>query len=148
MLILQAGVQPGMLIFQVGVQPGMLVLQLMLILQLTVRCLKCAGFVRTRGMRGLQFIRHVLEFYLWWQHRHQHGISTASARRQHGIRSSAPPITERPRAPSGVAVFMPAHSKTPYITPSMDFYSGKGVVRGRRVQQVGFALIGDRASVS
>ena len=26
-------------------------------------------------------------------------------------------ITERPHAPSGVAVFMSAHSKTPYITP-------------------------------
>ena len=51
-----------------------------------------------------------------------------------------PPITERPRAPSGVAVFMSTHSKTPYITPSMDFYSRKGVVRGRRVQQLGFAL--------
>ena len=53
---------------------------------------------------------------------------------------TAPPITERPHAPSGVAVFMSAHSKTPYITPSMDFYSGKGVVRGRKVQQLGFAL--------
>ena len=42
--------------------------------------------------------------------------------------------------PTGVAVFMSAHSKTPYITPSMDFYSGKGVVRGRRGQQLGFAL--------
>ena len=49
-------------------------------------------------------------------------------------------ITERPRAPSGVAVFMSAHSKTPYITPSMDFYSGKGVVRGRRGQQLEDAL--------
>ena len=29
---------------------------------------------------------------------------------------------------------MSTHSKTPYITPSMDFYSGKGVVRGRRAQ--------------
>ena len=35
-------------------------------------------------------------------------------------------------APSGVAAFMPTHSKTPYITPNMDFPSGKGVVRGRR----------------
>ena len=50
-------------------------------------------------------------------------------------------IAERPRGPSGVAAFMSAHSKTPYITPSMDFYSGKGVVRGRRVQQLGFALV-------
>ena len=36
-------------------------------------------------------------------------------------------ITERPHAPSGVAAFMSAHSKTPYITPSMDISSlGKG----------------------
>jgi hypothetical protein len=41
-------------------------------------------------------------------------------------------ITERPDAPSGVVAFMSAHSKNPYITPSMDCSSGKGVVRGRR----------------
>ena len=34
-------------------------------------------------------------------------------------------ITERPRAPNGVAAFMSAHSKTPHITSSMDFSSGK-----------------------
>ena len=51
-------------------------------------------------------------------------------------------ITERSHAPSGVAAFMSAHSKTPYITPSMDFPSGNGVVRGRRGQQLGFALGG------
>ena len=45
-----------------------------------------------------------------------------------------------PPRPSGVAAFMSAHSKTPYITPSMDFSSGKGVVRGRGGQQLGFAL--------
>ena len=45
-------------------------------------------------------------------------------------------ITERPRAPSGVAAFVSAHSKTPYITPSIHFPSGKGVVRGRRGQQL------------
>ena len=49
-------------------------------------------------------------------------------------------ITERPRAPSGVAAFMLAHNKTPYITPSMNFSSGKGVVRGNRAQQLEFAL--------
>ena len=54
-------------------------------------------------------------------------------------------ITERPHAPSGVAAFMSAHSKTPYITPSMDFSSGKGVVRGRRGQQAGFTLAGSTA---
>ena len=37
-----------------------------------------------------------------------------------------------PHAHSGVAEFMSAHSKPPYITPSMDFYSGEGGVRGRR----------------
>ena len=26
-------------------------------------------------------------------------------------------MTERPRAPSGVAAFMSAHSETPYVTP-------------------------------
>ena len=54
--------------------------------------------------------------------------------------AAAREITERPHAPSGVAAFMSAHSKTPYITPSMDFSSGKGVVRGRRGQQLEFAL--------
>ena len=47
------------------------------------------------------------------------------------------------RAPpphSGVAAFMSAQSKTPYITPSMNFPFGYGVVRGRRVQQLGFSL--------
>ena len=55
--------------------------------------------------------------------------------------SAAPPITERPRAPSGVAAFMPSHSKTPYITPSMDFYSRNGVVWGRRGPQLEFSLL-------
>ena len=59
---------------------------------------------------------------------------------QHDISTSARDITERTRAPSGVAAFMSAHSKTPYITPSMDCYSGKGVVQGRRGQNLGFAL--------
>ena len=49
-------------------------------------------------------------------------------------------ITERPHAPSGVAAIMSAHSKTPYITPSMDISFGKGVIRGHRGQQLGFAL--------
>ena len=49
-------------------------------------------------------------------------------------------ITERPHDPSGVAAFMSAHSKTPYITPSMDFSSGKRVVRGRRGQQLEYAV--------
>ena len=48
--------------------------------------------------------------------------------------------TERPHAPSGVVVFMSAHSKTPYITPSMDCTSGKGVVWGNRGQQLEFSL--------
>ena len=49
-------------------------------------------------------------------------------------------ITERPRDPSGVAAFMSANSKTPYITPGMEVSSGQGVVRGRRVQQLEFTL--------
>ena len=56
------------------------------------------------------------------------------------VSDAPPPITERPHAPSGVAAFMSAHSKTPYITPSMEFSSGKGVVRGRRGQQLTFTL--------
>ena len=39
-------------------------------------------------------------------------------------------ITERPHAPSGVAAFMSAHSKTPCVTPSMGHFSGNGVVGG------------------
>ena len=35
-------------------------------------------------------------------------------------------IPERPHAPSEVAAFMSAHSKTPYINPSMDFPLRKG----------------------
>ena len=49
---------------------------------------------------------------------------------------------ERPRDPGGVAAFMSAHSKTPCITPSMELPSGKGVVRGRGVQQLAFAMKG------
>ena len=40
----------------------------------------------------------------------------------------------------GVAAFMSAHSKTPYITPGTEFSSGKGAVRGRRGQQLAFTL--------
>ena len=39
-------------------------------------------------------------------------------------------ITERPPRPQWVAAFMSAHSKIPYITPSMDVYSGKGSYGG------------------
>ena len=52
-------------------------------------------------------------------------------------------LQSAPHAPSGasrVAAFMSAHSKTPYITPGMDFPSGKGVVRERRGQQLEFSL--------
>ena len=35
-------------------------------------------------------------------------------------------ITERPRAPSGVAAFMSSHSKTPCITLAWIFPLGKG----------------------
>ena len=37
---------------------------------------------------------------------------------------------ERPRVPGGVAAFMAAHSKTPRTTPSVEFSSVEGVVRG------------------
>ena len=50
-------------------------------------------------------------------------------------------ITERPRDPSGVAAFMSANGKTPYITPSMDFPSRNGVVWGRRGPQLEFSLV-------
>ena len=56
------------------------------------------------------------------------------------VQCLAASIKERPRAPSGVAAFMPANSKTPYITPSMDFSSCTRVVRGRRGQQLDDAL--------
>ena len=46
---------------------------------------------------------------------------------------------KRPRDPGEVAAFMTAHSTTPCITPSMGIPSGKGVVRGRGVQQLAFA---------
>ena len=49
-------------------------------------------------------------------------------------------IAERPRGPSGVAAFMPSHSKTPYSTPSMDFSFRNGVVWGRRGPQLEFSL--------
>ena len=47
---------------------------------------------------------------------------------------------ERPRDPAGVAAFMSAHSETPYATPSMEFSSREGVVRGRRVRQRAFTV--------
>ena len=47
---------------------------------------------------------------------------------------------QHPRAPGGVAAFVLAHNKTPRITPSMEFPAGKGVARGRGVQQLAFAL--------
>ena len=57
--------------------------------------------------------------------------------------ASTKEITERPRAPSGVAAFMSAHSKTPYITLSMEVYSVKGVVRGTGAQ---WAAAGSRVA--
>ena len=44
-----------------------------------------------------------------------------------------------PRAQWGRSIHVSPH-KTPYITPSMDFPSGTGVVWGRRGQQLEFAL--------
>ena len=41
---------------------------------------------------------------------------------------------------SGVAAFMSANSKTPYITPSMEFSSGKGVLWGVQGAAAGIYL--------
>ena len=49
-------------------------------------------------------------------------------------------IEEHPRAPSGVAAFLSAHSKTPHSTPSMEVLSGQGVIWGRMRQQLEFAV--------
>ena len=61
-------------------------------------------------------------------------VCDAAARGRGGARlqGDTERITKRPRAPSGVAVFMSAHSKTPYIPPSKEFSSGNAVARGRR----------------
>ena len=85
-------------------------------------------------------------------HLRQHHVSTTSAPRQHhsqhhastvaelkGMDGVPPPQSaERPRDPGGVAAFMSAHSKTPHVTPGMEFSSGGGLVRGRRVEQQAF----------
>ena len=49
-------------------------------------------------------------------------------------------LQSAPAPPVGVAALMPSHSKTPYNTPSMDFYSRKGVVGGRRGPQLKLTL--------
>ena len=66
-----------------------------------------------------------------------HSTSSAGAPNQN---TSPRDITERPHAPSGVAAFMSAHSKNPYVTASMDFPSGKGVVRGAQGAAAGICL--------
>ena len=66
------------------------------------------------------------------------GQQPASTLVAHGQHTAAKRVT-RPRDPGGVAALMSAHSTTPYITPSMGFSSGGGVVRGRRMQQQTFA---------
>ena len=71
---------------------------------------------------------------------HQTAAHQHSTAQQPIKQPSARDIAERPRGPSGVAAFMPSHSKTPYITPSMDFYSRNGVVWGRRGRQLEFSL--------
>ena len=50
-------------------------------------------------------------------------------------------LQSAPHAPIGVALFMSAHSKTPLLPLVWIFSSGKGLVRGRRGQQLEFALI-------
>ena len=57
-----------------------------------------------------------------------------------GLAREITEITEHPYDPSRVAAFMSAHSKTPYITPSMDVSSGKGVVWGGRGPAAGICL--------
>ena len=52
----------------------------------------------------------------------------------------------RPRPQRGRSIRVSPQSKPPYITPSMDFSSGKGVVRGRRGQQLEFTLRFDATS--
>ena len=58
-----------------------------------------------------------------------------------GEQAGAAQRAERPRAPGKVAAFMSAHSKTPYVTTRIEISSREGVVRGRRVQQLAFALL-------
>ena len=54
----------------------------------------------------------------------QRDMNTATPLGAWGPREDLPSeSTERPHAPSGVAVFMSAHSKTPCITPCMDISS-------------------------
>ena len=50
-------------------------------------------------------------------------------------------ITERPHAPSGVAAFTSAHSKTPYITPSMNFFLWEWGSKGAQGAAVGICLL-------
>ena len=53
-------------------------------------------------------------------------FKSPSVYRSRGENATSREITERPHAPSGVAGCMSDHSKTPCVTPSMDFSSGNG----------------------
>ena len=75
---------------------------------------------------ALLCLRHHLILYVF----HSHLVVEYAATREN---------TERPHAPGGIAAVMSAHSKTPYITPSMKSSSGKGVVRGRGGQRLEYA---------
>ena len=101
---------------------------------LQTACRTSDGAVLSRAVVGVVPARHCEQLGRLLALPFQCGIRPAayvedrqdiSARRsqgkdtQHGRLKSAPP-------PSGVAAFKSAHSKTPYITPSMEFSSGKG----------------------
>ena len=85
------------------------------------------------------------EARLQWQHhigtsqhhtgtsQHHTGTSQHQTRSPHGGRFAAAQRAEQPRHPGGVAPFMSAHSRTPYVTTSMEFSSKGGVVRGHGV---------------
>ena len=63
-------------------------------------------------------------------------VAIEGERRPRSVRSATP--SHRPSA----------HKKTPYITRSMDFSSGKGVVWERMGHQLGFALTTSHGSVA
>ena len=61
----------------------------------------------------------------------RHGGSLPIPQSGHDDGCLAREVQSTPTPPAGVAAFMSANSKTPYITSSMGFPSGNGVVRGR-----------------
>ena len=96
------------------------------------------GNIWNFSAEGLQSCGHTTPPHTTPQHTTTHSAHPSMAshpacrEHPHSLAQAARAITERPHAPSGVATCMSAHSKTPYITHSMDFSSWKGVVRGHR----------------